>query len=186
MFSKRLIESSMKTLIEEYNPEWVVQFEKIKEKLAKALLGINVEIEHIGSTSIPNLAAKPIIDIDIVYFEAPDFEGIKNSLESLGYFHNGNQGIEGREVFKRSGNDEILDKITHHLYVCKVDSEELRRHIAFRDYLRKHDVARNFYQNLKYKIAEEANQNKKLYADTKELKAKSFIDYIIAVSSTYQ
>ncbi|MCU0326795.1 MAG: GrpB family protein [Spirosomaceae bacterium] len=176
----------MQILIEEYNPEWVIQFEKIKEKLAKALLGINVEIEHIGSTSIQNLAAKPIIDVDIVYFDNSDFGDIKKGLESLGYFHNGNQGIEGREVFKRTGNDEILDRITHHLYVCKADSEELRRHIAFRNYLQKHEVARSFYQSLKYKIAEEANQNKKLYAEMKELKAKSFIDYIIEVSSIYR
>jgi GrpB-like predicted nucleotidyltransferase (UPF0157 family) len=153
-------------LIVKYNPEWITHFEKIKAKLWDVLNGTNIEIEHVGSTSVPKLAAKPIIDIDIIYYQVADFERIKDNLKSFGYFHNGNQDIEGREVFKRKANqdDEILDKISHHLYVCKNDCEELHRHIFSRDYLRKHEIARNFYQNLKYQIAEEANQDRKLYA----------------------
>ena len=171
-------------LIQEYNPEWIKHFEKIKEKLSQYLIGISVTIEHIGSTSVPQLAAKPIIDIDIIYYEDADSERIKNRLEKFCYYHNGNQGIEGREVFKRNANqdDEILDKIAHHLYVCKNDCEELYRHILSRDYLRKNEIAREFYENLKYQIAEEANQDRKLYANIKELKANSFIDYIIELS----
>jgi GrpB-like predicted nucleotidyltransferase (UPF0157 family) len=171
-------------LIKNYNPEWVNQFEKIKEKLLIGLSGIDVNIEHIGSTSVPNLAAKPIIDIDIVYSESADFELIKKNLERLGYFHNGNQDVEGREVFKRTGKNEneVLDKIPHHLYVCKHDCAELQRHLLFRDYLRKHEVTRSFYQNLKYQIAEEANHDKKQYANLKELKATSFVNYIIELS----
>lgn len=171
-------------LIKNYNPEWGIQFEKIKEKLLIGLSGIEINIEHIGSTSVPSLAAKPIIDIDIVYNESPDFETIKKNLEGMGYFHNGNQDVEGREVFKRTGKNEneVLDKISHHLYVCKHDCTELQRHLLFRDYLRKHEVARNFYQNLKYQIAEEANNDKKQYANIKELKANSFINYIIELS----
>jgi GrpB-like predicted nucleotidyltransferase (UPF0157 family) len=171
-------------LIVKYNPEWITHFEKIKTKLSDILNGINVEIEHVGSTSVPKLDAKPIIDIDIIYYEATDFQNIKKNLESLEYFHNGNQDIEGREVFKRNGaeKDEILDKITHHLYVCKHDCWELQRHILFRDYLRKHEIARKFYQHLKYQIAEEANQDRKLYANMKEMKANSFINYVIELS----
>jgi GrpB-like predicted nucleotidyltransferase (UPF0157 family) len=175
-------------LIEKYNPEWVTQFEKIKAKLSDSLESIKVNIEHIGSTSIPNLAAKPIIDIDIIYYQDFDFQLIKTQLESLGYYHNGNQDVEGREVFKRNGmiKDEILDTITHHLYVCKHDCWELQRHILFRDYLRKHEIARNYYQNLKYQIAEEGNQDRKLYANLKQLKANSFIDYVIELSKIEQ
>ena len=171
-------------LLVDYNPEWINQFEKIKEKLSQFLLGIDVNIEHIGSTSVPQLAAKPIIDIDIIYYQSVDFERIKNSLESFGYYHNGNQDIEGREVFKRNAkqDDEILDKISHHLYVCKNNCEELHRHILSRDYLRKNEIAREFYQNLKYQIAKEANQDRKLYAQLKQLKANSFINFIIELS----
>jgi GrpB-like predicted nucleotidyltransferase (UPF0157 family) len=172
-------------LIIKYNPDWSNQFEKIKEKVSQSLLGIEINIVHVGSTSVPNLDAKPIIDIDIIYKEVSDFQDIKKSLESLGYFHNGNQDVEGREVFKRNGKieDEVLDKITHHLYVCKHDCWELQRHILFRDYLRKNEIARNFYQNLKYQIAEETNQDKKLYANIKEMRANSFIDYVIELSN---
>lgn len=171
-------------VIVKHNPEWINQFEQIKEKLSQSLMGISVNIEHVGSTSVPQLDAKPIIDIDIIYYQVFDFERIKNNLESFGYYHNGNQDIEGREVFKRNAkqDDEILDKISHHLYVCKNDSEELRRHILSRDYLRKNEIARDFYQNLKYQIAEEANQDRKLYAQLKQLKANSFIDFIIELS----
>jgi GrpB-like predicted nucleotidyltransferase (UPF0157 family) len=171
-------------LIEQYNPEWVNQFAKIKEKLLIGLAEIKVNIEHIGGTSVPNLAAKPIIDIDIIYYESSDFEHIKKHLEWLGYFHNGCQGVEGREVFKRTGTNEnvVLDKITHHLYVCKYDCGELKRHIFFRDYLKNHETARVFYQNLKYQIAAEANNDRKLYANIKEIKEGSFINYIIELS----
>ncbi len=171
-------------IIVKYNTEWVNHFEQIKEKLSKALVGIDVNIEHVGSTSVPQLAAKPIIDIDIIYYQVADFEYIKINLESFGYYHNGNQGIEGREVFKRNSvqDDEVLHKIPHHLYVCKNDSEELHRHILSRDYLRKNEIAREFYENLKYQIAEEANQDRKLYAELKQLKANSFINYIIELA----
>jgi GrpB-like predicted nucleotidyltransferase (UPF0157 family) len=171
-------------LIVEYLTEWINQFQKIKEKLLEGMSGLPVTIEHVGSTSVPGLSAKPIIDIDIVYHGVSDFKRVKDSLESLGYAHNGNQGIEGREVFKRAGQkeDEILDKTAHHLYVCSYDCEELRRHILFRDYLRCHETARIFYQNLKYKIAIEAGEDRKTYAGIKELKANSFIDYIVELS----
>jgi GrpB-like predicted nucleotidyltransferase (UPF0157 family) len=175
-------------LIIEYNEAWVNDFEKIKEKLLDALIGAEVTVEHIGSTSVPGLAAKPIIDIDIIYNESSLFEHIKNKLESYGYYHNGNQGVEGREVFKRNGSvhDEILDKKAHHLYVCQYDCPELQRHILFRDYLRKHSIAREFYMNLKYEIAREAKGDRKVYADIKELKASSFINYIITSAKTEQ
>ncbi len=171
-------------LIIKYNPEWITHFEKIKEKLSDALDNKNVDIQHVGSTSIPKLDAKPIIDIDIIHYQGSDFQGIKNNLDSIGYSHNGDQGVEGREVFKRNGygNDEILDEIKHHLYVCKHDCWELQRHILFRDYLRKNEMARSFYQKLKYQIAEEANQDRKIYANMKEISANSFINYVIELS----
>jgi GrpB-like predicted nucleotidyltransferase (UPF0157 family) len=171
-------------LILPYNPEWIRNFEMIKEKLAAPLSGLYVAIEHIGSTAVPGLAAKPIIDIDMIYNEPADFILIKNSLESMGYYHNGDQDVEGREVFKRAKKteDEILDNIPHHLYVCRYDCAELHRHLLFRDHLKKHETARKYYQSLKYDIAREAVDDRKLYAAMKELKAKSFIDEVIELS----
>ena len=171
-------------LIFPYNSAWVKDFELIEAKLLDAFNDIHVSVEHVGSTAVPGLDAKPIIDIDIVYNKITDFEAIKNGLQSLGYYHNGNQDVEGREVFKRQekAQDEILDTIVHHLYVCHNDCAELHRHLLFRDYLRKNETTRKFYQNLKYEIAHEAKDNKKIYATIKEVKATSFVNYIIELS----
>ena len=94
-----------------------------------------------GSTSVPKLDSKPIIDIDISYSKQLDFEKIKLGLLNLGYYHNVNQGIEDRDVFKRNGKfpKEILDTIKHHLYVCPIESKALQRHILSRNFLRKND-----------------------------------------------
>jgi GrpB-like predicted nucleotidyltransferase (UPF0157 family) len=170
-------------LIQKYNPSWKKNFNEIKNVIIEALTNLNVQIEHVGSTAVPNLAAKPIIDIDII-FDAPlEFEKIKEGLEKIGYYHNGNQGIPNRDVFKRDKTDaqhEILDTIAHHLYVCPHDSEALQRHILFRDYLLADKAARVEYQNLKYALAEEANQDRKIYAALKEEKGNTFINTIIA------
>ncbi len=168
-------------LIVPHDPEWAKHFEEIKRKLSDYLDGIHINIEHIGGTAIKGLSAKPIIDLDIIYYQVNEFEKIKIVLESAGYYHNGNQGIVGREVFKRHkmNYDEVLDEISHHLYVCIFYSEELQRHLFFRDYIRKNDNLRVEYQNLKYEIANEADNNKEKYSSIKEIKAKSFISHVI-------
>jgi GrpB-like predicted nucleotidyltransferase (UPF0157 family) len=169
-------------LIEKYTSSWITDFKNIAYEISNGLNGLEYNIEHIGSTAVPNLASKPIIDIDIIFTEPSDFEKIKWRLEKLGYVHNGNQGIEEREVFKRNGKitSEILDSVKHHLYVCLINSKALNRHILFRDFLRKNDWARLKYQQMKYDLAEEAKQDKKKYADLKELNVNDFIDSIIA------
>ena len=168
-------------LIEKYTPAWVTQFNNIKSQVETALSGLECSIEHVGSTSVPNLDAKPIIDIDIVYVVKSDFEKIKQGLEKIGYYHNGNQGLEGREVFKRSGqlNDEVLDGIKHHLYVCPTDSKALERHLLSRNHLRKNEEARIKYQQMKYELAAQSNQDRKKYQELKELLVNDFIDSII-------
>jgi len=86
-------------LIQEYTSHWANDFEKIKKVLNEEIFDYIIDIEYIGSTAVPNLASKPIIDMDIIYGENANFENIKSGLEKLGYSHKGNQGIEGREVF---------------------------------------------------------------------------------------
>jgi GrpB-like predicted nucleotidyltransferase (UPF0157 family) len=168
-------------ILQKYSPNWMIDFSDIKQEIEIALTGIVYTIEHVGSTSVPNLAAKPIIDIDIIYSNPADFEIIKLKLERTGYYHNGNQGIEDRDVFKRNGKpaNEILDTIKHHLYVCPVGSKAVERHILSRNFLRKNDWARLQYQQIKYELAEKANQDRKVYAALKELHVNDFIDSII-------
>ena len=168
-------------ILEKYSSNWVKDFRSIKSEIDNILDGLTYSIEHVGSTSVPNLDSKPIIDIDIIYYNQMDFEKIKLGLGKIGYYHNGNQGIEDREVFKRNGKitNEILDAVKHHLYVCTVDSKALERHILSRDFLRKNDWARLKYQQMKYSLAENANQDRKIYAALKELYVNGFIDTII-------
>lgn len=169
-------------LIEKYTSQWVDHFERFKTIIGKALDGLEYDIEHVGSTAVPALDAKPIIDMDIIYQNPTDLDKITERLETLGYYHNGNQGIDHREVFKRSGEiwDETLDTIPHHLYVCPVYSQALERHILSRDFLRKNDWARIKYQEMKYQLAEIAQQDRKKYAELKEIHANAYIDEIIA------
>lgn len=168
-------------ILEKYTPSWIHDFTEIKHEIEFALKGIAYTIEHVGSTAVPNLDSKPIIDIDIIYFKQSDFEKIKSGLEKTGYYHNGNQGIEDRDVFKRNSKttNELLDKVKHHLYVCPINSKALERHILSRNFLRKNEWARIKYQQLKYELAEKANQDRKVYAALKETLFNDFIDSII-------
>jgi GrpB-like predicted nucleotidyltransferase (UPF0157 family) len=169
-------------LLENYNPSWPEDFRKIKETILANISISNLKIEHIGSTSVENLASKPIIDIDIVYEEGSNFKIIKAGLENLGYYHNGNQGVTGREVFKRTKqtiDHFLLDTIPHHLYVCHITNDEYNRHVIFRNFLRSNEKARMEYERLKRAIAVEAMQERKKYAQLKEEKAKTFIEKII-------
>lgn len=175
-------------ILHKYNPSWIHDFNKVKEKIVGALWPIKVSILHVGSTSVPGLSSKPIIDIDLVYYSNIGFEEIKNGLEKIGYFHNGNQGIDNREVFKRKKGinlDNILDVINHHLYACPEGSKELERHLLFRNYLISNTNARLQYQNIKIQLAKEAGQDRKVYAELKELEAKEFINDCILKAKTF-
>ncbi|PHR88053.1 MAG: hypothetical protein COA80_18315 [Leeuwenhoekiella sp.] len=168
-------------LIEKYTSQWVEDFESLKFEIERGLNGLNPRIEHVGSTSVPHLDSKPIIDLDIIYEIESEFKLLKAGLTSIGYYHNGDQGIENREVFKRDKKNghPVLDSISHHLYVCQAQSAALQRHILTRDFLRKNDWARTTYQAMKYELAERANQDKKRYGALKEVYANTFFDEII-------
>ena len=133
-----------------YDEKWKQAFLDIKSELAAALGALALSIEHVGSTSVPGLAAKPIIDIDVVVRKA-DLESAIKALATIGYEHEGNGGIEGREMFKYSGKEHLMD---HHLYVCPEDSSELKRHVLFRDYLLSHPDAVQAYSQIKKVAAE--------------------------------
>ena len=110
--------------------------------LEKLIIGI----DHGGSTSVHDLSAKPIMDINIVIKEGTFLQPVIRALEKIGYQHEGNLGILGREAFKYSGKDHLNQ---HHLYVCPLDSLELKKHIAVRDYLRDHPDAVCDYSSIK-------------------------------------
>ena len=133
-----------------YDENWKRHFESIRNEIQEALGEIALRIEHVGSTSVPGLSAKPIIDIDVVVHDDSVSDAIA-ALETVGYHHEGNLGIPGREAFGYEGKEHLQQ---HHLYVCPESSDELKRHIAFRDYLRTHPEAVSEYSRIKQEAAE--------------------------------
>lgn len=135
-----------KVLVVPYNEEWPKEFEKIKAEIIQVLGQLTVSVEHVGSTSVQGLWAKPVIDIDVVISDNKLLPFVINKLENIGYKYEGNIGIEGREAFCYENKPEYM---LHHLYVCPQNSKELKRHLAFRDYLRMHFDAVQEYSKVK-------------------------------------
>lgn len=133
-------------VVTSYDKTWAKDFIEIRDELNTVLKDLVLGIEHVGSTSVEGLSAKPIIDIDVVIQDRDKLPEVISALQKLGYFHEGDQGIPGREAFKYEGKDHLRK---HHLYVCAQDAEELRRHIAFRDYLRNNLDAVAEYSRIK-------------------------------------
>jgi len=133
-----------------YDPKWKADFEAIKQELEAAAGDLLVAVEHVGSTSVEGLSAKPCIDIDAVIEDYSVFEEVIDKLRSIGYIHEGNLGIKDREAFRYISKTHLQ---THHLYVCPRNSKELHRHITFRDYLRNNPDAAKRYGAVKEQAA---------------------------------
>jgi GrpB-like predicted nucleotidyltransferase (UPF0157 family) len=156
-----------------HDPSWASEFGRLRSVYIATLGNLACAIEHVGSTAIQQIAAKPILDIDIVIAGESDLPAVTKKLEKLGYWHNGNQGIPGREAFKRRDEkvpytEEPITWMNHHLYVCVRGSRELVRHILFRDYLKNEPKARAAYESIKKDIEARSNGDRKVYADLKE------------------
>jgi GrpB-like predicted nucleotidyltransferase (UPF0157 family) len=147
-----------------YDPNWKTEFERIRDFLTELIGDLTVEIRHTGSTSVPGLCAKPIIDIIAVIESYEVFPQIVSRLEKAGYRHEGNLGIRGREVFKREFPDEFMD---YHFYVCPKDSQELRCQIIFRNALLADSSLAEAYGRLKIRLIEEVNGDRELYTNSK-------------------
>lgn len=164
-------------IVEDYNPNWISEFQKIKSELLKILNHKIIDIHHIGSTSVPQLFSKPIIDIDIEINN--NFNKVKSLLESIGYIHEGNLGIDGREAFKYTNKTHLMK---HHLYVLNKDSKELKRHLTFRDYLKNHIDDVKKYGALKKELAEKHPYDIDAYVEGKS----HFIENIYIKCGLYE
>lgn len=138
-----------RVVVEKWNPQWKYEYEKIVASLGKDIIYNSIKIEHVGSTSVEGLSAKPVIDLDIV-IEKDKFAIIKELLNKKGYEHEGDLGIEGREAFSYSGKEELM---THHLYVCPKNSKELFKHITFRNFLKNNPALAAEYSKVKEQAA---------------------------------
>ena len=140
-----------KDIVLPYDVAWQSAFEKIKGEIEEAIGDLIIGIEHVGSTSVEGMSAKPCIDIDVIIKNYSVFPAVVDDLKAIGYIHEGDLGIKDREAFKYSGKEHLQ---MHHLYVCPQYSEELHRHIVFRDFLRNDPEAVKKYSLIKEKAAE--------------------------------
>ena len=134
-----------------YDEAWKNAFEEIKTEIEAEIGDLIIGIEHVGSTSVEGMSAKPCIDIDVIIKDYSVFGEIVRKLGVIGYIHEGDLGIKDREAFKYTDKPHLM---LHHLYVCPQYSEELRRHITFRDFLRRTPEAVRKYSLVKEKAAE--------------------------------
>jgi GrpB-like predicted nucleotidyltransferase (UPF0157 family) len=148
-------------VIVEYSPAWPTRFRQLAEQVIDSLGSFAIAVEHVGSTAVPGLAAKPVIDMNVVVQPA-DIDLAITELERLGYVHQGDLGITGREAF-------LPPKwvIYHHLYLVTPDNQAHLRQILFRDYLRSHKQAASEYAEVKRCAALKYGADRKAYSEAK-------------------
>jgi GrpB-like predicted nucleotidyltransferase (UPF0157 family) len=146
-----------------YDAQWTVQFQQEAESIREALQPLVVAIHHIGSTSIPAMCAKPVIDI---LLEVSDIEAVdcyNEQMRQLGYVAKGEFGIAGRRFFLKG---EIHR--THHIHAFMAGSPEVLRHLLFRDYMIAHPVDAERYGVLKRKLAQQYRYDNEGYCTGKD------------------
>lgn len=144
----------------EYTNDWKVDFDSLCQVYLEHLENSVISVEHVGSTAVPGLCAKPVIDIDIV-ITTSQLQNVSAELTKLGYAFMGEVGIPERFVFRQinssipnNGSNKSWPK--HHLYCCIEDSSALRNHLILRDTLRENPILSDTYGELKKKLALES------------------------------
>jgi GrpB-like predicted nucleotidyltransferase (UPF0157 family) len=152
-----------------YSREWQRLFEEEKQLIQSTIGNHFLDIQHIGSTSIPNIIAKPILDIGVAVnnFEAASV--CVQPLEQIDYFYKGESGISRRHWFVK-GNPT-----THHLHILEINSQNWKNHLIFRDYLRQNSEVAQQYSKLKIQLLDRLNGDRNLYQDEK----KPFIEWVL-------
>jgi len=154
---------SRKIEVVPYNINWPEMYEIEARKIREALGECIIAVHHIGSTSIPGIKAKPILDILGEVMDIEVIDSKNNVMKVIGYEARGEYGIPGRRYFvKHQG--EIH---THHIHIYQVNHTEIQRHIFFRDYLRTHPKAATRYGNLKEQLAIQYPFDSASYTDAK-------------------
>ena len=133
-----------------YNNAWKEWFTELRKTIWPQISDVALDFVHVGSTSIPGMSAKPIIDIDIVIDSLDEFDEIKSRLTKIGYYHQGNLGIEGREAFGL----EHEHRYAHYLYVCAIDSTAYKNHVLLKKHLMENPDAFRRYKDLKIRLVE--------------------------------
>ena len=151
---------------------WHQLFADEEARLRDALAGYALAIEHVGSTAVCGLSAKPIIDIAVAVLEIVDAQSCVIPLEDIGYEYRGELGIPGRHFFGKG------EPRTHHLHLVRACSDFWKSHLLFREYLRKHAEIATEYDKLKRGLAIEYKDNREAYTEGKA----TFIENVLRVA----
>lgn len=161
-----------------YDPEWPLKYERERKAIAEILDGNGISIYHIGSTSVPGLAAKPIIDMMAVVRSLEKVDDAKGKFSEQGYEYLGEFGIAGRRYFRKGG-----DERTHQIHIFQADDwNNIGRHLAFRDYMRTHEKERTEYAKIKTALAQRFPYDIDGYCDGKdafvrEMEKRALLEY---------
>jgi GrpB-like predicted nucleotidyltransferase (UPF0157 family) len=132
----------------DHDPSWPQTFVELRAAIWPVVADVALSVEHVGSTAVPGLAAKPVIDMDVVVLSRAEIPTLIGRVATLGYRHRGNLGIEDREAFEAPAGFPA-----HHLYACVQGSPALANHLTIRDHLRRNPEARAAYGELKKRLA---------------------------------
>lgn len=145
-----------------YEPNWPLLFLAEKNRLFASLSNDILDVQHIGSTSIPGMPAKPILDISVAVANFEEATRCITLLEQLGYQYKGENGIPRRHYFVKG------EPRTHHLHMLEIGSEEWKHHLLFRDYLRAAPAIANEYARLKQTLATQFATDRETYQSGKD------------------
>jgi GrpB-like predicted nucleotidyltransferase (UPF0157 family) len=148
-----------------HHPKWQDLFDVESKSVADALGENVVNVYHIGSTAIQGIYAKPIIDLLVEVKDIVKVDGQNSSMELLGYEVMGEFGISGRRYFRKDNQEGVR---THHIHTFQVGSEQVKRHLAFRNYMIAHPEDAQRYSELKRSLAREYPTNIDRYIDGKD------------------
>ncbi len=160
--------------IADYDPGWPRAFERESAIILEACRPQVAEVHHVGSTSVPGLAAKPILDMLPVASGPAEALAAVPRMEALGYRHRGEYGIPGRSYFEKA----VDGRTVAHAHMFPAGHPEIRRHLLFRDHLRTHPEAARAYERLKRALAVEHRDDREAYADAKD----AFIAGVVAAA----
>ena len=158
-----------------YQPAWPRLFREEARRLRAALGEHVLRVEHVGSTAVPGLDAKPILDIVVAVRDMSDATRFEGPLAPLGYLHKAENDRPGRRYFVKRLPDE---RSTHHLNITELDTECWFTHVAFRDYLRSHPEAREEYGKLKRALARRHRHDRAAYQEGKA----AFIQQVLSAA----
>jgi GrpB-like predicted nucleotidyltransferase (UPF0157 family) len=150
-------------VVVDYDPAWPETFEQLAGPAREALADLGAEVEHVGSTAVPGLAAKPIVDIDVAFPSAAEVPAAIERLRGLGYVYQGDKGVPGRDAFLWPPGS-----VRHHLYVVISGNEPHTAHVTFRDRLRADPETAARYAALKRELAERHHPDRIAYTEGKD------------------